>query len=297
MLIGDSVLLQRGNDIFRPSDVGTPVEIAGTWTLRFNNGVSITTTGDTQFMELSTNRTVEDWVSLDNMSRFTCLGYREPFNCDIEKWDSNIDLSEYINKSGSFDIGNLDFAKFAGFFVKGVKTSAKKPNAYVLDKKKFGEQITYCKKLYPEGYVEETGNQYFLKKCWVDELLDVFFNFTDVTSIPDELMFKVTDDWIEAFRDGFFSACIYDTSKDCYRASLAYSQFLSDYNILTMRIGQGMQVSERQDESSGSTDFVIKFPRSIPMLNIIDGFENLSPKLVYDVGSGEFNASGIKVKG
>ena len=58
-----------------------------------------------------------------------------------------------------------------------------------------------------------------------------------------------------------------------------------------------MQVSERQDESSGSTDFVIKFPRSIPMLNIIDGFENLSPKLVYDVGSGEFNASGIKVKG
>ena len=32
-------------------------------------------------------------------------------------------------------------------------------------------------------------------------------------------------------------------------------------------------------------------------IDIIDGFENEAPKLVYDIGSGEFNASGIMIKG
>ena len=73
LLIGDSVLVQRGKDIVRPSDIGTPVEIAGTWTLKFNNGATLTITEDTQLKTLQR----EEWMSLSNISRHT------PFDCPV----------------------------------------------------------------------------------------------------------------------------------------------------------------------------------------------------------------------
>ena len=296
MLIGDSVLLQKGKKIFRPSDIGTPVEIAGTWTLRFNNGTLITTTGATQFKELYQDATAENWITLDNMSRFTSLGYREPFTVTEKKWNSEIELSDYTSKKGKFDLGDVNFAKFAGAFIKSCKKVAARPNAYAFDKVKFADYIDYAKTIYPQGTADEDKKYFYLNKCWVDELLDVLFNFTDVTSIPDELMFKFSEEWIEGFYNGFFSGCYYDKPNKCYVVLFSYEQFLADLNILMMRIHKSYQVAKKTDSEENEV-FVVKFPDSVPPLSIIDGFENEAPKLVYDIGSGEFNASGIMIKG
>ena len=47
----------------------------------------------------------------------------------------------------------------------------------------------------------------------------------------------------------------------------------------------------------GNLDISIKLNRTGGILTIIDGYENVTPQILYDVGEGEFNASGVMLKG
>ena len=71
-----------------------------------------------------------------------------------------------------------------------------------------------------------------MQKCWVDELLDAVFNITDVVSIPDDLILKVSKEWAEALRDGYLSCVTWDKTRTAYLASYIYAQFLSDLGVL-----------------------------------------------------------------
>ena len=292
LLIGDSVLVQRGNDIVRPSDIGTPVEIAGTWTLKFNNGATLTITEDTQLKTLQR----EEWMSLSNISRHTPFDCPVPFDKFQDDWnDSVIELSDYTSKSGEFDLNNLDFARFAGAFIRISRKLAARPNDYVLLKTKFGDNINYARAIYPSGAIDENENNYFFKKCWVDELVDAVFNFTEVPSIPDDFLFKVPPEWTEAFFEGLLSGFTYDIANKCYDiADSKYKQIFSDLGILLMQLGKSYQFGLKEREA-GSI-MVLKFPKNVPHLLIMDGYENVAPEILYDIGDGEFNASGILVR-
>lgn len=296
MLVGDSVLLQKGDKIFRPSDVGEPVEIAGTWTLRFNNGAIITTVGKTLFMTAEDAQKTFNWTSLDNLSRYSIFPRPEHMIRPEVNWNSKIELSEYTSKEGEFDLADLEFAKFAGAFLATYKTLVKFPGAYVFNKEKFTPYVSCAEKIYPSGAVSIEDKHIVLQKCWVDELLDAVFNITDVVSIPDDLILKVSKEWVEALRDGYLSCVTWDKTRTAYIASYIYAQFLSDLGVLMNLHSIAYQIAVKENVW-GNLDISIKLNRPGSILTIIDGYENVTPQILYDVGEGEFNASGVMLKG
>ena len=61
-----------------------------------------------------------------------------------------------------------------------------------------------------------------------------------------------------------------------------------------MQLGKSYQFGLKEREA-GSI-MVLKFPKNVPHLLIMDGYENVAPEILYDIGDGEFNASGILVR-
>ena len=79
MLLTDSVLVQNKNgEIFRPSDVGEPVEIVGSWTLEFSNGATLTTFNTTSFRLFTSGYASTFYVTLDNLLKASKLGLNNP---------------------------------------------------------------------------------------------------------------------------------------------------------------------------------------------------------------------------
>ena len=98
-----------------------------------------------------------------------------------------------------------------------------------------------------------------------------------------------------AFFEGLLSGFAYDIANKCYDiADSKYKQIFSDLGILLMQLGKSYQFGIKEREA-GSI-MVLKFPKNVPHLLIMDGYENVAPEILYDIGDGEFNASGILVR-
>lgn len=294
MLVGDSVLLQdKDNNILRPSDIGKAIKVADTWTLVFNNGAKITTTGETKF-QTNYNGNPE-FVSLDNMSRATMFGSITPFVFPDTTWDSVIELSDYTNKEGKFDLNNLDFAFFSGLFLRCHKTVMTKPDAYVIDRK-YDIYKDIISSLYPKEFFSKDKKHLIFKKCWMTELIDVLFGFTDIISIPDDLINSASIEWLNRLGEGFIAGCYFDATKNGYTLSDTYEQFLFDYAIYAMRANKNYVLQYKEQPSTGARFYTVKFPERAHYLNIIDGYENQNPQVLYDVGEGPYNAFGVIIK-
>jgi hypothetical protein len=294
LLIGDSVLLQdKKNNIVRPSDIGKPVKVSNSWTLLFNNGAKITTTGETKF-ETSYNGNPE-LMSLDNMSRFTY--FAQPIHfvwSDTKKWDSKIELSDYTREKGEFDLNNLEFASFAGAFLKLQKTVMSKPNDYVISRNYEEKCLDIIEAFYPKEYLSIETKNIVLKKCWITELIDALFNFGELISIPDDILFNADIEWLTALGDGFFHVSTFDATKGGYCFDNKYRQFLLDYAVALSRANKNYVFQYK--EVNGNFIYFIKFPAREQYLTILDGYENKNPEVLYDVGKGPYNAFGVTVQ-
>jgi len=62
------------------------------------------------------------------------------------------------------------------------------------------------------------------------------------------------------------------------------------------RIKHPFKVTRRQWGAAEKTYLTVTFKSLEERLMITDGYENIHPQVLYDVGKGEFNASNILVK-
>ena len=289
MLLGDSVLVQNEKgEIFRPSDVGEPVDIMGAWTLKFNNCAVITTFETSEFRTFKSS-TREGYTKLNNLNRNDTLGYREPFIFPDVKWESKINLAEYTNSGeGLFDISATDFAHFAGWFCKSFKLLKAYPDSFFFRKERVGENFNYVKKLGLADVIGESNKGCFIKKCYLTELIDALFDFSGVVSIPDELLFNANAEWFESFKEGLLSGCIYDKFNKVYEMSIDYVPLLSDLILALNKTGTAVNLIYKTVSTVS-----ISFPVKPLFLRILNGYENSVPLTLYDIGKGEFNVSGV----
>lgn len=295
LLLTDSVLVQNENgDIFRPSDVGEPVEIVGSWTLEFSNGATLTTFNTTSFRLFTSGYASIFYVTLDNLLKASKLGLNNPIIFPEQSWDSNVLLSDYTHKTkGTFNIGDLDFAKFAGWFCARVAKKSGK-DKYFFNTKKLEWQEAYLETLGIEEPFAQEGSRYVFKKNYLSELIDSLFNFTEVPSIPDELLFKANGEWFNSLMEGFISGVSHDSSCNAYNAPERLKMFLADLILGYNKTGKKIHVTHKK--GCGENVLKITFPKRDMGMRILDGYENDTPVTLYDIGKGEFNASGIWLK-
>ncbi len=292
MLVGDNVFVEVNKNIFRPSDIGQPVTVSNVWTLKFNYGIVLNIFGSPEFLVDSyENSDRLAWLSLDNISSSTRFGARNPLYFPNVKWNSKVKLDDYlnINTGKVFDIGDIDFARFAGWFC-FVAKPAPSDLTVLRVSTKYIDNLEYAQKLFPENSIYEEGSYFYFKKCWVTELLDVIFDFTNKISLPDEIIYSSSDVWLESFVHGLFSKVCYDPSSKSYRTSAFDDNLVNDLSVITQRVGIPFEVSF----TDASTRF--KFPKGQTRGTIVGGFENKHPILMYDIGKGEFNVSGIMMR-
>lgn len=290
MIIGDNVILQtEQGELVRPSDIGTQVEIGNSTTLKFNNGAVITVAGSPLFHQPLTKR----WISLDNMSKGTMFGKPEVFTfSDKGNWDPIINLDKYTSKEGTFDISDERFARLGGWFGKNCYKWYTNGVHKVQKTNTKEDIIEYAKELFPKGAITETDKHFLFTDCWVTELLDAIFDGSNKFSFPDDLLTGAPASWLKTVIEGWFSCMYYDKTIKGYAVKSIPEDFLTDLVVLNQRTNTPFVVSFVEDDNVTK----LKYPKAPYLLGIIVGYVNSTPKLLYDIGEGEFNVLGVRLK-
>lgn len=289
MIIGDSVLVQCGDEIFRPSDKGKLVKLADTWTLRFNTGVTTTLYGNPEFLTYTDYK--ENWERFNNIDRSTVFGPRHIFLFEKKRWESIVNLPDYTSGFGMFDINNNDFAKFAASFCYRAKVVKSRPNYYAVEKKRMPEVPLFITQIFGALNIDDDEKNFYFRKCWVTELLDAIFDFTNHLSIPDDMIFEAPDDWWEAYFMGLRESVYCDNSSKVYEMPLSLSDYISELSVVASRIGQPFSVRLKD-----SSFIKVLLDKSYPNIQIDYGYKNSGVQELYDIGKGEFNVSGVIIR-
>ena len=271
----------------RPSDIGTPIEIMGSWTITFNSGFSLTVDGAPSF------KIGKSWVNLNNIQISNFISSNNRINFPEVKWDSKIELSDFTRKKGTFNLNNEKFAFMAGRFCQALN---KRKNQISILKNRL-PLPDYTMALFPENALTDSGKtSYKVSRCWVLELLDALFNIFEEASIPDEIIFKAPAKWLQKFKDGFITGAYYDPTNRSYVLSNRNKQMVADLAIVNFKLDEYFNYEYRNHNNVKETELLVCSPAKDSDIKIIDGYENNNLQLLYDIEPGEYNVSGVIMK-
>ena len=292
MIIGDNVLVNTGDGVYRPSDIGRKVNIAGSWTLQWNNGIKLTIWGNPKFQIIGGN-----YYPFNSLHLGSAFGYKHNMKFMLpENWDSVVDLEDLIGKKGTFDLNNKGFAGFAGWFLASVLEKEKYPNQVLIETKRIKQNhLDYLKSIYPAEAITEEKSFLLIYNGWLIKFMDALFDFKGLISVPDELILDTPLTWLNEFYNGFLDGLMLEKTSG-YEIPRSKFNLLQDIALISQRLNKIMNIKYRLD--SGKRRIFIKHKVSEKSnLSIVDGWENIQEEILYDIGEGDFDVSGIVIRG
>lgn len=286
MLVSDTaVIMKEDGSVTRPSDVGECVLCTDCIDILMSSGASFMLTED--FYVDFGNEKYYPFEDIDKSRKFSLREY--DWTPDSSRWEreTKYDLGDFIpGAHGVLDIDTEEFAYLAGFLCAAVNKRLKYP--YAIRRGSVKKETMSLLENYLT--IDTSLMKYVVLKT--NKMFPVFDSIFDLScpSIPDSILFKAPDDWVDKFLDGVITGCAESSGEYNIGSFESKRWLLNDLSIWFLRrrrfiraIFTSGELSFKLLEKPGATKICYgKYLRG-------------QTKQLYDIGSGIYNLSGMKI--